>query len=149
MQQKPCFNLRTAGCDQAAVAANSKTYPHRPSIRTVDVPARMTPSLGAVRRANKLRLFAADALPSSMSGCPSPFNPGTLSLLQGNTSQAISFVAPDAGSMFQPRVTVNGSMIDYDNNGDTRSSDAASFIAYAPFYVCADEDALTRSISPT
>lgn len=72
---------------------------------------------------------------SLLIGCPTPFNPSTLSVLQDLNPPLITITSPSPGSLFESTLTVSGTIIDCDNEGNLRTADCTEYIGSASFII--------------
>ncbi|MBN2050736.1 MAG: hypothetical protein JW760_09855 [Spirochaetales bacterium] len=79
------------------------------------------------------------------SSCPIPFNETNLSLMQDLSAPVITINTPVQGSSFESTVTVSGSVIDVDGNGEYRSTKAGSYISSCVYDIL-DSDPVETAI---
>ena len=78
--------------------------------------------------------------------CPISFDYESLSILQDTTSPLIAFTTPQENSAFESTVTLTGTIVDYDNEGTSRSG--ASFIVSSSYSIDGD-DSITGELTLT
>ncbi|MBN2051429.1 MAG: hypothetical protein JW760_13335 [Spirochaetales bacterium] len=89
-----------------------------------------------------LGVVAAFVILVLLAGCPLPFDTEKLSVLQDSRPPEIVFTAPEGGSVFESAVSVSGTVIDYDNDGEERSG--SSFITVASYFMQDDDEETTE-----
>ena len=83
-----------------------------------------------------------------LSGCPSPFDASTLSLLEDRNAPEVVFTAPAASAAFKSSLTVTGSVVDYDGDGQPRAGAFSSYISSVAYYLDgAENEALELDVS--